>query len=51
MAKDFYHENVRIALEKDGWKITDDPYRMKIEEVDCEMEKFGCNATIQSARS
>jgi hypothetical protein len=28
-AKDIYHEHVRIALEKDGWTITDDPLRLK----------------------
>ena len=33
MAKDFYHDNVRKALEKDGWRITDDPYFVEIEEV------------------
>ncbi len=27
MAKDIYHSTVRIALEKDGWTITDDPFR------------------------
>jgi len=26
MSKDFYHDQVRRALEKDGWEITDDPY-------------------------
>ena len=26
MSKDLYHDRVRRALEKDGWKITDDPY-------------------------
>ena len=30
MAKDIYHNNVRIALEKDGWRITDDPLTLKI---------------------
>lgn len=25
MAKDIYHNNVRTALEKEGWLITDDP--------------------------
>jgi XisH protein len=29
MAKDIYHEAVRIALEADGWTITDDPYYLK----------------------
>jgi hypothetical protein len=28
-AKDFYHDHVRMALEQDGWEITDDPYRLK----------------------
>jgi len=26
MVKDFYHEHVKRALEKDGWEITNDPY-------------------------
>jgi hypothetical protein len=25
-AKDLYHDSVKRALEKDGWKITHDPY-------------------------
>jgi len=25
MAKDIFHSHVRLALEKDGWEITDDP--------------------------
>jgi len=29
-AKDFYHDHVRIALEKDGWTITHDPYFLMI---------------------
>lgn len=29
MAKDLYHEMVRIALENEGWKVTDDPYYLK----------------------
>jgi XisH protein len=29
MAKDIYHNNVRTALEKDGWTITDDPLTLK----------------------
>lgn len=27
-AKDIYHDTVRNALVKDGWTITDDPYRL-----------------------
>ena len=30
MAKDIYHNIVRTALEKDGWKITDDPLTLKV---------------------
>jgi hypothetical protein len=29
-AKDFYHDTVRTALEKDGWTITHDPFKLKI---------------------
>ena len=29
-ARDYYHETVRKAIEKDGWKITHDPYRLKL---------------------
>jgi hypothetical protein len=29
-AKDIYHDTVRTALIKDGWKITDDPLILKI---------------------
>ena len=30
MAKDIYHNTVKIALEKDGWTITDDPLTLRI---------------------
>lgn len=29
-AKDFYHETVKTALERDGWTITHDPYRIMV---------------------
>ena len=29
MAKDIFHNNVKIALEKDGWQITHDPYQLR----------------------
>ncbi len=29
MAKDFFHDTVKIALQKDGWTITHDPYRLR----------------------
>lgn len=28
-AKDIYHDTVKTALEKDGWTITDDPFKLK----------------------
>lgn len=31
MAKDAYHETVRRALEKDGWRITHDPYKIQFQ--------------------
>ena len=33
-AKDKYHDTVRHALEKDNWRITDDPFSLKIGERD-----------------
>lgn len=38
MARDFYHNNVRDALEKDGWKITHDPYQVRVEDVGYEID-------------
>ncbi|TYQ30005.1 hypothetical protein PseudUWO310_11325 [Pseudanabaena sp. UWO310] len=29
-ARDIYHNTVRIALEKDGWTITHDPFPLQI---------------------
>lgn len=34
MAKDIFHETVKRALEKDGWVITHDPYRLRYGIVD-----------------
>jgi XisH protein len=38
MAKDFYHNIVKNALLKDGWCITHDPYKIKIEEISYEID-------------
>ena len=38
MARDFYHNNVRLALEDDGWLITHDPYSIRIDEVSYEID-------------
>jgi Holliday junction resolvase-like predicted endonuclease len=29
MAKDIFHDAVKTALQKDGWQITHDPYRLR----------------------
>ncbi len=34
MAKDIFHDTVKKALEKDGWIITHDPYRLRYGIVD-----------------
>lgn len=34
MAKDIFHNTVKKALEKDGWLITHDPYRLRYGIVD-----------------
>ncbi|KYC35021.1 fatty-acid oxidation protein subunit alpha [Scytonema hofmannii PCC 7110] len=38
MAKDRFHDVVRTALEKEGWKITDDPYEINVDDVDFEID-------------
>lgn len=38
MARDLYQNNVRQALEKDGWHITHDPYPVRIEDVGYEID-------------
>ncbi|MBD2453719.1 XisH family protein [Nostoc sp. FACHB-87] len=38
MAKDRFHYIVRNALEKDGWKITADPYEINVDDVDFEID-------------
>lgn len=34
MAKDIFHNSVRVALEKDGWVITQDPLSIKVDEIE-----------------
>lgn len=34
MAKDLFHDIVKIALEKEGWLITHDPYELKLDDLD-----------------
>ncbi len=38
MARDLYHNAVRTALEKEGWKITADPYKIRYGRVNYEID-------------
>lgn len=38
MAKDRFHDVVKIALEKEEWTITADPYEISVGEVDFEID-------------
>jgi hypothetical protein len=49
MARDLYHNNVREALQKDGWAITHDPYQVSIEEVGYEID-FGAEPLIAAEK-
>jgi len=37
-AKDKFHQEFREALEKDGWRITHDPYFLETEETEYEVD-------------
>lgn len=37
-AKDFYHHQVKRALVKDGWRITDDPFQISLEGIDFDID-------------
>ncbi len=30
MSKDLYHNQVKVALQRDGWQITHDPYELRV---------------------
>ncbi|MCO6488454.1 MAG: hypothetical protein J5I98_08555 [Phaeodactylibacter sp.] len=38
MARDLIHESVRIALEKDGWTITHDPFTLETGDISIDMD-------------
>jgi XisH protein len=48
--RDAFHDAVRRALEKDGWKITDDPLRLQIEEVELLID-LGAEQLLAAERS
>lgn len=38
MAKDIYHNQVKLALQNDGWTITADPYYLKMSSIEYEVD-------------
>jgi len=41
MAKDIYHDQVKIALQRDGWRITHEPYSIRIGGVEMYIDMGG----------
>jgi len=38
MARDIFHDLVRAGLEKEGWTITDDPYRIELDKTNFQID-------------
>ncbi len=38
MAKDIFHDLVRSGLEKEGWMITEDPYRIELDQANFQID-------------
>lgn len=38
MARDLFHENVKEALRKEGWTVTDDPLSFKIGKMQIQID-------------
>jgi XisH protein len=38
MARDIFHDLVRDGLEREGWTITDDPYRIELDRVNFQID-------------
>jgi hypothetical protein len=49
MARDKFHNTVKTALEKAGWRITDDPYRLKYGDVGYEID-LGAESVLGAER-
>lgn len=49
MRRDLYHEAFRRALEKDGWRITHDPYRVRYGRIGYEID-FGAEPLIAAEK-
>lgn len=48
-AKDVFHEVVKIALQKDGWRITHDPFQISVGGVDMSID-LGAERLIAAER-
>ena len=49
-ARDNFHNCVRTALEKDGWTITHDPLRIKVDEIEFYMD-LGAERIIAAVKA
>ena len=49
-ARDNFHNCVRAALEKDGWTITHDPLRIKVDEIEFYMD-LGAERIIAAVKA
>jgi hypothetical protein len=50
MAKDLFHNQVKAALVKDNWKITHDPFKVRISEVVKVQIDLGAESTLAAQR-
>jgi XisH protein len=50
MAKDTFHNEVKSALEKDGWEITDDPLYIKVGKIPIQID-IGAEKLIGAERN
>lgn len=49
MAKDIFHEAVKVALQKEGWTITHDPYELRVGGVEMYID-LGAEQLIAAER-
>ena len=49
MARDVFHNDVRVALQQDGWTITHDPYFLKAGDLNMEVD-LAAEKTIAAER-
>jgi hypothetical protein len=50
MARDKFHDEVKSALEKDGWEITDDPLYIKVGKIPIQID-IGAEKLIGAERN